>query len=146
MSFLLFICPNWSQFTSYILLHGSQFIVMNRTKSNILLLWHPFSQNEISSNYPLSYEYSTFAQELIHNLYSTGFAQMWSKRSASMYIRESLLFHTCTMDFMQYLFDERILSKILSPFSEYCLSYFDFFDFIEKFSNLILKSTSLDLF
>lgn len=68
MSFLLFICPNWSQFTSYILLHGSQFIITNWTKLNSLLLWRAFSQNKISSRNPLSYEYGTYAQELIHNL------------------------------------------------------------------------------
>lgn len=68
MSFLLFICPDWCQFTSYIRLHGSQFIIMNRTKLNILLLWREFSQNKTSSSNPLSCEYGTYAQELIHNL------------------------------------------------------------------------------
>lgn len=33
-----------------------------------------------------------------------------------------------------------------TPFSDYCLCHFDFSDFIVEFINLILKSTTLDLF
>lgn len=133
-------CHYLSQFTFFILLHGSQFIIINQTKNSSLTAWI-FTEQKFIMQSSFNKKYCTYIKS-------------WFIICTSLVLPKcevkDLLACTYASNCFSILYNMHLMKEfcqiLYSLFSEYCSGCSDFFDFIVEFNNLILKSTILDLF